>query len=164
MRKGSKYSLTAVSISLPRSLLRDIDKRADSLGIPRSQYLAMVARRDIHTGGPFYLHAGDGKQPPKQIDLNAEVLEFLRIAIPALTEHEAAKKANPDAAAPPPELEVPESLADKKFWLGVLDQLDEILDYKWLQSEKAGFDIGMERAIREWLQKYYTLWASAQND
>src|ERR1039457_4427963 len=65
------------------------------------------------------------------------------------------------AKTPPLELEPPEALAEKAFWLGVMDELDEILEYKWLQSEKVGYDIGMDRAIREWLHKHYTAWAAA---
>jgi len=51
LRKASKYSQTAVTISLPKGLLRQIDARADRLNIPRSQYLALLARRDILIGG-----------------------------------------------------------------------------------------------------------------
>jgi hypothetical protein len=163
LRKPSRFAQTAVSVSLPKSLLRQIDQRADSLGIPRSQYLAMLARRDIVTGGAFFLPATDKAKPPKQIDLNAEVVEFLKIAIPALTDHEAVLQRNP-ADTSTLGIDVPDSLAAKEFWMDVWDELKEILEYKWLQSEKLGFDIGMERAIREWLQKYHTLWASAQGD
>ena len=30
-----------------------------------------------------------------------------------------------------------------------------------MESQRAGFDIGMDRAIREWLHKHYTAWAAA---
>ena len=160
MRKASKYSLTSVSVSLPTALLRQIDVRADQLGIPRSQYLALLARKDIVTGGPLTLPAPDANQNPKQIDLSAEVIEFLKIAIPALIEHEQVIKES-STKTPPLELEPPEALAEKAFWLDVLDELDEILEYKWLQSEQVGYDIGMDRAIREWLFKHYTAWAVA---
>lgn len=33
-------------------------------------------------------------------------------------------------------------------------QLEEILKYKWIESEKVGYDIGFERAAREWIRKY----------
>ena len=39
---------------------------------------------------------------------------------------------------------------------------EEILRHKWIESEKAGYDIGIERAIRDWLQKHYSKWAAAQ--
>ena len=31
----------------------------------------------------------------------------------------------------------------------------EIKKYKWLESEKAGYDIGGFKAAKEWLEKYY---------
>jgi hypothetical protein len=34
----------------------------------------------------------------------------------------------------------------------------EILKYKWLESEKAGRDIGLERAYREWMDKHFGDW------
>jgi hypothetical protein len=160
MRKASKYTQTAVSISLPKELLRQIDARADRLGIPRSQYLALIARRDILIGGSLTLSPADTGHPPRQIVLTDEVIEFLKLAIPALIEHEQVLK-NPGGQSRSLELEIPESLADKAFWLDVWDQLEEILDYKWIESERAGFDIGMDRGIREWLHKHYTAWAAA---
>jgi hypothetical protein len=42
-------------------------------------------------------------------------------------------------------------------WEYFLRQRDESLDYKWLESEKLGSDIGIERAIRDWLQKQHPL-------
>ena len=37
-------------------------------------------------------------------------------------------------------------------------QQEEIKKYKWIESEKAGRDIGWERAAREWLQNYFPDW------
>ena len=34
------------------------------------------------------------------------------------------------------------------------DIINEIDRYKWLESEKAGSDIGFERAAREWIYAY----------
>jgi len=33
-------------------------------------------------------------------------------------------------------------------------QIDEILRYKWIESEKQGRDIGEMRAATEWISKY----------
>ncbi len=38
--------------------------------------------------------------------------------------------------------------------------LKEIMHYKWLQSEKEGFDIGLNRAAEEWIEHYYDNWFS----
>ncbi len=35
---------------------------------------------------------------------------------------------------------------------------EEILRHKWLESEKAGQDIGFERALVDWVAKYRTTW------
>ena len=149
-----------MSISLPKALLRQIDARAERLGIPRSQYLALIARRDILIGGSLTLSDADPAHPPKQIVLTDEIIEFLKLAIPALIEHEQALK-NAGSQAPPLDLEIPQLLAENDFWLDVRDQGDEILKYKWIESEGAGFDIGIDRGIREWLHKHYTAWAAA---
>ena len=100
----------------------------------------------------------DAAKPPTQIDLTAEAIEFLKIAIPALEEYERQRNvgAVPETPAPP------ESLADSKLWEYFLDERGQILDYKWLESEKEHFDIGIDRAIREWLQKHHDFWAAAQ--
>lgn len=35
---------------------------------------------------------------------------------------------------------------------------DEILKHKWIESEKAGHDIGFERALTDWIVKHRTKW------
>jgi hypothetical protein len=35
---------------------------------------------------------------------------------------------------------------------------EEILRHKWLESEKAGRDIGFEQALVDWVAKYRTSW------
>ena len=39
-----------------------------------------------------------------------------------------------------------------------LAERDEILKHKWIESEKAGTDIGFERALLDWIRKYRTKW------
>ena len=34
----------------------------------------------------------------------------------------------------------------------------EILRHKWIESEKAGYDIGFERALMDWIVKYRSAW------
>lgn len=46
---------TAFSVSMEEALRDDIDARAESLGLNRSQYLATLARNDIATGGDLLL-------------------------------------------------------------------------------------------------------------
>jgi len=35
---------------------------------------------------------------------------------------------------------------------------DEILKHKWIESEKAGHDIGFERALTDWIMKHRSRW------
>lgn len=35
---------------------------------------------------------------------------------------------------------------------------DEILKHKWIESEKAGHDIGFERALTDWIVRYRSGW------
>lgn len=35
---------------------------------------------------------------------------------------------------------------------------DEILRHKWLESEKAGCDIGFETALTDWIVKHRSRW------
>ena len=35
---------------------------------------------------------------------------------------------------------------------------DEIMKHKWIESEKAGYDIGFERALTEWIVKHRSKW------
>lgn len=36
--------------------------------------------------------------------------------------------------------------------------LQEILQYKWLESEKQGCDIGINTAARQWISDHYDEW------
>ncbi|URA10662.1 DUF4032 domain-containing protein [Thermospira aquatica] len=40
----------------------------------------------------------------------------------------------------------------------VQDVIHEIEVYKWLESEKRGYDIGLSQATREWIAKHYDDW------
>ena len=39
---------------------------------------------------------------------------------------------------------------------------DEVAKYKWIESQKAGQDIGWERATAEWLEKHFPEWERQQ--
>lgn len=42
----------------------------------------------------------------------------------------------------------------KKF----IEERDEILKHKWLESEKAGYDIGFEKALLDWVFNHREKW------
>jgi hypothetical protein len=39
-----------------------------------------------------------------------------------------------------------------------LAEREEILRHKWIESEKAGYDIGFERALLDWIVKHRSNW------
>lgn len=49
---------------------------------------------------------------------------------------------------------VRESLLYKEF----LAEREEILRHKWIESEKAGHDIGFEKALLDWIVKHRSSW------
>ena len=49
---------------------------------------------------------------------------------------------------------VKESLLYKEF----LAEREEILRHKWIESEKAGHDVGCEKALLDWIIKHRSSW------
>ena len=45
-----------------------------------------------------------------------------------------------------------------RFYQEFLVERDEILRYKWLESEKAGRDIGFAKALVDWSHSYRSMW------
>lgn len=43
-------------------------------------------------------------------------------------------------------------------------QIEEIQKYKWIESEKAGYDIGELRAAVEWIRQYSSAFREAYKD
>lgn len=39
--------------------------------------------------------------------------------------------------------------------------VDEINRHKWIESEKAGYDIGFEKAAEDWIEQYSQEWMDA---
>jgi hypothetical protein len=39
---------------------------------------------------------------------------------------------------------------------------EEILKHKWIESEKAGYDIGFERALTDWIVQHRSKWRRAR--
>ena len=47
---------------------------------------------------------------------------------------------------------------ESRFYKEFLAEREEILRHKWIESEKAGCDIGFERALIDWCIKYRSIW------
>jgi hypothetical protein len=60
-----------------------------------------------------------------------------------------------DATTPAPEpSEYAEFLAER----------DEILRHKWIESEKAGCDIGFEQALLDWVRNHRDAWRRRRSE
>lgn len=171
---------TAVSVSLQKKLLDQIDQRAGELEMNRSQYLCQLAKADINKGGPInalkpeekdvsvegiarMLHQHFGKElMPFDLDDKHEreiydwVVQELKLlealALQSLINKETADF--PQEFRPPPAETFKTSPLYKEFTA----EREEILKYKWLESQSRGFDIGMEKALIEWCAKHRRAW------
>jgi len=59
------------------------------------------------------------------------------------------------------EQETPEDnelLHNSMLYQEFLAEREEILCHKWLESEKAGYDIGFERALLDWIVRHRSAW------
>jgi hypothetical protein len=63
---------------------------------------------------------------------------------------------NPAAAAGKDADLVTNSILYKEF----LAEREEILRHKWIESEKAGHDIGFEKALLDWIVRFRSSWRS----
>lgn len=54
--------------------------------------------------------------------------------------------------------EIKSLVTGSKYYQEFLAERDEILKHKWIESEKAGYDIGFEKALIQWVSKYRTNW------
>jgi hypothetical protein len=49
-------------------------------------------------------------------------------------------------------------LKNSSLYREFLAEKEEILKHKWIESEKAGRDIGFEKALTDWIVKYRAGW------
>ena len=54
---------------------------------------------------------------------------------------------------------VKDSLLYKEF----LAEREEILRHKWIESEKAGHDIGFEKALLDWIVRHRSTWRALRS-
>ena len=50
------------------------------------------------------------------------------------------------------------SIKNSVLYKEFLAEREEILCHKWIESEKAGYDIGFECALLDWVLKYRSAW------
>jgi hypothetical protein len=56
----------------------------------------------------------------------------------------------------------PDSLKNLSLYKEFQAEREEILRHKWLESEKAGYDIGFDHALTDWILKHRAKWRRAR--
>ena len=56
-----------------------------------------------------------------------------------------------------------ELVKESRLYKEFLAEREEILRHKWLESEKAGYDIGFEKALLDWIVKHRSTWRAQRN-
>ena len=59
---------------------------------------------------------------------------------------------------PSPQNDQGQFVKDSALYKEFLAERAEILKHKWIESEKAGKDIGFERALLDWIVKHRSNW------
>ena len=59
---------------------------------------------------------------------------------------------------PPSDADQVEFVKESALYKEFLAERAEILKHKWIESEKAGTDIGFEKALLDWIVKYRSTW------
>jgi hypothetical protein len=62
----------------------------------------------------------------------------------------------------PKELSAGDLLKNSSLYREFQAEREEILKHKWIESEKAGYDIGFERALTDWIVKHRSKWRKAR--
>ena len=62
------------------------------------------------------------------------------------------------ANMPATETAEPQFFRNSVLYKEFLAEREEILKHKWIESEKAGTDIGFEKALLDWIVKHRSNW------
>ena len=62
------------------------------------------------------------------------------------------------ANMPATETAEPQFFRNSVLYKEFLAEREEILKHKWIESEKAGSDIGFEKALLDWIVKHRSSW------
>lgn len=60
--------------------------------------------------------------------------------------------------------EVDELLKTSKLYKEFLAEREEILRHKWIESEKAGHDVGFEKALLDWVSTHRAQWRARRKN
>jgi len=53
---------------------------------------------------------------------------------------------------------IPNFIINSLIYREFIEERDEILKHKWLESEKSGYDIGFDKAIVDWIINHRNNW------
>jgi hypothetical protein len=56
------------------------------------------------------------------------------------------------------------SIYNSSLYKEFLEEREEVLKHKWLESEKKGYDIGYSAALIDWILKHRSKWRKSKND
>ncbi len=59
---------------------------------------------------------------------------------------------------PATEVEQSQFVKNSVLYKEFLAEREEVLKHKWIESEKAGMDIGFEKALLDWIVKHRSSW------
>lgn len=51
-----------------------------------------------------------------------------------------------------------ELLKNSTLYQEFILEREEVMKHKWIESEKAGYDIGFERALTDWIMRHRAAW------
>jgi hypothetical protein len=56
------------------------------------------------------------------------------------------------------------SIYNSSLYKEFIEEREEVLKHKWLESEKKGYDIGYSAALIDWIIKHRSKWRRRKND
>jgi hypothetical protein len=56
------------------------------------------------------------------------------------------------------------SIYNSSVYKEFLEEREEVLKHKWLESEKKGYDIGYSAALIDWIIKHRSKWRKRKNN
>ena len=61
-----------------------------------------------------------------------------------------------------PHTDLSKSISRSDIYKEFLAEKEEVMRHKWLESEKAGYDIGYERALVDWIMNHREKWLASR--
>ena len=70
---------------------------------------------------------------------------------------------SPNSSIASPSASRNDSVKDSLLYKEFLAEREEILRHKWIESEKAGHDIGFEKALLDWIVRHRSTWRALRH-